>query len=160
MKKIVVASFMLMLTLAFFSACNRDQATVYEEYHKFDSLVWKRFDFQVFEVSSLEQDVSYDVEFKFRHLPEYPSKKFFFTLSVIQPDGNYRAQEYTMWLKKSGKWKSNCMGDYCDFSYTVKRHFQINQAGTYKFEFENRMPVNPLLGMIEVGLVIKKSPIE
>jgi gliding motility-associated lipoprotein GldH len=158
MKNILKITILFGLMTMLFAGCRRNSEIVYEEYHKFDSLVWKRFDFQVFEIDNLEEGVDYDVEFRFRHLPEYPYRKFFFTLSIIQPDENYRAQEYTIWLKKSGKWKSKCMGDYCDYNYLIKKRFQINQKGTYKFEFENRMPINPLRGMVEVGLLIRKSP--
>jgi gliding motility-associated lipoprotein GldH len=152
--------FLFLFSSLFFSSCDMGQQTVYEEYHKMENIVWEKFDNQVFEINDLEENQAYDVYLEIRHLPEYPFDYFFFTLAVIQPDGNYRAQEYKPYLKKAGVWESDCMGDFCDFSFPVKKHFYINQKGSYKFEFENRMPKNPLIGVIEVGLVIKKSPVE
>ena len=155
MKYLLMAGWLIVILLV---SCNSGGETVYKEYHKMENVVWKRFDYQVFEVSGMEPDQPYDIYFEFRHTPFYPFDYFFFTLAVIQPDGNFRAQDYKFYLKKSGVWVSDCLGDYCDFSYPLKKRFYFNQKGTYKFEFENRMPKNPLIGVVEVGLVIKKSP--
>ncbi len=158
MKKIYWFWSAVLLMAVVISACGKHRKVAYEEYHKMDSLVWKRFDNQIFKVDNLKKGVAYDVYFQFRHLPDYPYKRFFCTVAIFQPDGNLRAQEYTMWLKKSGVWVSDCMGDLCDFSYRIKKRFQINKEGTYTFNIENRMPKSVLPGVVEVGLLIKESP--
>lgn len=156
MKKIRKISFLLLMVI-FLSSCNRD--TVFEDYWKFDNLTWNRFDFVTFEMDVEDIEQYYDIFLVFRHVPEFPVSKLELNFTVLPPSGGYRSSDHSYWLRKSGVLQSDCLGDYCDFLVPLRKEYKFNETGSTRFEIENKIPKFESTGIIEVGLIIRKSKI-
>ena len=60
-------------------------------------------------------------------------------------------------LKNEGNLLGDGMGDLWDVVSPLRKDFRFNQAGTAKIELHNYMTKLETLGIIEVGLIVKKS---
>ena len=153
MKIIVYISFLLLIL---FNSCS--DTTVFEEYHKFDNISWNRFNNQKFEVSIEDAEAEYDIFVVIRHLPEIPYKEIKINLTMHLPDGEMRTADHLFELEDSeGNRLSECLGDYCDISFPVRKGFTFSEPGVVHFEIENKYTKVEMLGIIEVGLIVTKA---
>jgi gliding motility-associated lipoprotein GldH len=138
-----------------YSCVNR---TVFEEYKEFDNLSWGRFDFVEFEVPIEDTDAEYDIFFAIRHLPEIPYKQMKINLTFHLPSDEMRTADHVFELvDEDGNKLSKCLGDLCDISFPVRKNFVFTEPGTVKFRIENKYTKTEMPGILEVGLIIKRS---
>lgn len=148
---------LLFLVLLFVSfGCNNSK--VFEEYEKFDNLNWNRFNNLEFEVSIEDMESEFDVYVSLRHLPEFPHKELPINLTIYSPTGEMRTADHLLELAdKERNNLSKCVGDYCDVSILVRKELSLYEPGIYRFIIENKWKKVDLPGIMEVGLLIKKS---
>ncbi len=58
---------------------------------------------------------------------------------------------------KNGKWLGEGLGDIWDNRVLFKKNVSFPQKGEYRFEFTQAMRLNPLPGVMDVGIRIEKS---
>jgi len=146
--------FMALLFVSF--GCS--QKKVFEEYKKFDKLSWYRFDILEFEVPVQNIETSYDIYIQLRHLPEFPHKQLPINFTIYSPTGEMRSADQLLELNdKEGNSLSKCLGDFCDVSIMVREGITFYEPGIYKFIIENKWKKVDLPGIMEVGLLIKKT---
>ena len=148
---------LILLTAIQFSACSGD-STVYEKYHVFNDKSWNRFDYLDYEVPLNDPDAEYDVFVDIRHEPDIPYKEILISLTIYSPSGSMRSANHTLDLvDRQGKPLSQCSGDICNIVIPVRSHLTINEAGIVKFEIENKYTKIEMPGIVQVGLIVKKS---
>ena len=153
MKIIVYISLFLIF---FISSCS--DSKVFEDYHKFDDLSWNRFNNQKFDVPIEDTETEYDIFIAFRHLPGIPYKEIKINFTMHLPDGEFRTANHILELTdKEGNSLSNCLGDFCDISFPVRKGFTFSESGIVRFEIENKYTKVEMPGIVEVGLIIKKA---
>jgi len=153
MKKIVYINIFLIILI---SSCS--DSKVFEEYHKFDNLSWNRFDNQKFDVPIEDTESEYDIFITFRHLPEIPYKEIKINLTIHLPDGEFRTADHIFELiDKEGNNLSECLGDFCDISFPVRKGFTFSEPGIVRFEIENKYTKVEMPGIVEVGLIVRKA---
>jgi len=131
---------------------------VYEEYKKFDKLSWHRFNFLEFEVPIEDTETEFDIYISIRHLPEFPYKQLPVNLTIYSPSDEMRTADHMLELNDDeGNSLSECLGDFCDVSILVWEDFNFSELGTFRFRIENKWKKVDLPGIMEVGLLIKKS---
>jgi gliding motility-associated lipoprotein GldH len=144
----------VLVSIFFLSSCSNN--TVFESYHKFENLNWKRFDIQKFEFEVENIDAEYDVFLSIRHIPEIPYKEMLINYTIYTPSGDMRSNDLTMELyNNEGNKLSECLGDLCDFVYPIRTSMKFSELGTIKFEIENKYTRVDMPGIMEVGLIIK-----
>lgn len=149
-------SWLFIVLLALSSGCSNSK--VFEEYIKFDNLSWNRFNFLEFEVPAENIETEFDVYIALRHLPEFPHKELPVNLTIYSPSGEMRSADHLLELTDNeGNNLSKCVGDYCDVSILVRKELSFYEPGVYKFVIENKWKKVDLPGIMEVGLLIKKS---
>ena len=144
------------LLLVVIAGC--DQNKVFEEYKKFDKLSWNRFNYLEFEVLVEDTESEFDVYVSLRHLPEFFHNKLPINLTIYSPTGEMRTADHMLELSDAdGNSISKCVGDFCDVSLLVRKQIKFSEPGVYNFRIENKWKKVELPGIMEVGLLIKKS---
>lgn len=152
MKKlfIVLAAFVLA-----FTSCR--EPTVFREYRKIDNMSWNRFNFIEFEVPVEEGD-KLDFDLTLRHHTAFPYDKLFVNITFYLPDGEFRSANYAFDLKdKDGNWLADGMGELWDIELPIRSEMQFSETGTCKVRLENQYPKVETPGIIELGLIVKRS---
>lgn len=153
--RLIKYTFIVLMIFAF-SGCSNN--TVYESYNKFENLNWQRFDTQMFEFQVVDIAKEYDIYIAIRHIPEIPYQEFLLNYTFYTPSGDMRSNDITLELYDNENNKlSNCLGDLCDFVYPIRKGLKISEPGTIIVEIENKYPKVDMLGIIEVGLIVKES---
>jgi len=131
---------------------------IYEEYKKFEKYSWHRFDFLEFKVPIEDPDIAYNIYISIRHLPEFSLKELPVNVTIYSPSGEIRSAEYKLdLLDNDGNRLSECLGDFCDINILIRDDYIFSEPGIFKFRIENKWPKLDLPGIMEVGLMIKKS---
>ncbi|MCD4729327.1 MAG: gliding motility lipoprotein GldH [Bacteroidales bacterium] len=147
---------LLLVLLTFSFGCSNRK--VFEEFKKFDKVSWHRFNYLEFEVPVEDTDSEFDIYISLRHLPEFPHKQLPVNFTIYSPSGEMRTADHMLELNDDeGNSLSKCLGDFCDVSILVREDFKFSETGTFKFRIENKWKKVDLPGIMEVGLLIKKS---
>ncbi len=152
MKRILL---LIILPVVFITSC--DDAVVFKQYNKMENLNWNRFDYQVFEVD-VEKDELLDFYLAFRHHTDFPFDKLWVNVTFYTPDGATRSRDYDFDLKdENGKWLADGLGDLWDIDFPIRKEMQFNKSGICKVRIENIHSKYDMPGVIEIGLIVKKS---
>jgi gliding motility-associated lipoprotein GldH len=122
-----------------------------------EKVSWNRFDIQNFEVPVKIGDVL-DFYLSIRHKSDFQYDKIWVNITFYTPEGTMRSRDYEFDLKdKSGKWLGDGMGELWDIDLPVHKEMVFNKAGTCRVRVENKDSKYETPGIIEVGLVVKRS---
>jgi gliding motility-associated lipoprotein GldH len=145
------------LGLFIISSCN--QGKVYEKYFDIERITWNRFDVKTFEVDIKDISSHYDFYIVIRHHTDIPFKFITARFTMITPSGEERVLEQKILLKdKDGKLLGDGMGDLWDVVHPARKDFQFTDPGICKVEISSTMSQADLPGIMQVGLIVKKSP--
>lgn len=159
--KIRLCSFKLLLivlTGLSFSlvSCRNDK--IFEQYQKMDKQSWNRFNILKFEIPVNNTQSSVDIILAIRHLPEFQVTELPINMTIYMPSGEMRSAEDVLnFTEKSGESRSECLGDLCDITFNLREDFTFSETGTVRIEIENKWPKVELPGILEVGLIARKS---
>lgn len=150
-----IFSFILLFCAALlFSSCDRSR--VYEKNYKIPEFEWKADNVLTFEVPITSTDSSYDMYFNIRNASGYSFSNLFLFFTVRAPDGKRERDTVEIRLADgSGKWLGDGLGDIWDNKVLFKKNFRFPVAGTYFFEMEQAMRVNPLVYIMDAGMRIE-----
>jgi gliding motility-associated lipoprotein GldH len=152
MKKLFFISLAVFIT---FTSCK--ETSVYKEYRKLDNMTWNRFDFIEFEVPVEEGD-KLDFDLFLRHHIAFPYDKLFVNITFYLPGGEFRSANYDFELKdKEGNWLADGMGELWDIELPIRNELKFSETGLCKVRLENQYPKTITPGIIELGLIVKRS---
>ena len=142
--------------LLFLLSCSPGK--IYEKHVKMDNLAWNRFNTVKFEVPIQDAGPAYDIYIAIRHHTDFPYPEidvyFFFTT----PGGETRSRTITIPIKdKDGNNLGEGMGALWDVQYPAWEGFSFNETGTCTFEISSAMSQLDLVGVMEVGLIVRKG---
>ncbi len=114
---------------------------------------WERFDYLNKEVE-ITSPVTYNLQMEVTFTDEYEDDHFAITFTIFDADGEpYRAKGYDFKLKdENGAWKSVAADGTHTFVFPINKELTLSDAGNYKFEIDNRMPITPLVGVRQLKL--------
>ena len=143
------------ISIVLLSSCGDN--VVFRQYNKMENVSWNRFDFQTFEVP-VEQNDMLDFYLALRHHTNFPYKKLWVNITFYLPDGSMRSRDYDFMLKdEEGNWIAEGLGELWDIELPIRKEMLFNKAGICKVRIENKHSKYEMPGVIEVGLVVKKS---
>ena len=153
MKKLILT---LILFTAVFSSC--DPGKIYEKHIDNERITWNRFDVKTFRVDIKDISSSYDFYVAIRHLTDVPLKYITIKSIIYTPSGETRMMEHKIMLKDDkGKLLGKGMGDLWDIVYLAREDLQFSEPGTCTVEISSTMMQTNLPGIMQVGLIVKKS---
>jgi len=154
MKKLLTALIPAILLL---SSCNPRK--IYEKHLDIDRITWNRFDVKTFNVDIKDISADYAFYIAIRHLTDFPFPYVTTKFNIYTPSGERRILEQKIFLKDNeGKLLGNGMGDLWDLVYLVRDDFKFTEPGICTVEISSTMSQADLPGIMQVGLIVKKSP--
>ena len=143
-------------TLLFLASCSFD-SKVFSEYVAIDNMTWNRFNILEFEVP-VEQDQALDFHLFIRHHTDFPYDKLYVNITFYAPGGDMRSRDYEFDLRDyKGDWLAKGMGELWDLELLVRKEMLFSETGICKVRVENKYPKFDTPGIIEIGLVARKS---
>lgn len=137
-------------------SCRNDK--IFEQYKKMEKQSWNRFNILKFEIPVNDTQSSVDIMLAIRHLPEFQITELPINVTIYMPSGEMRsAEEVLNFTDKSGESRSECLGDLCDITFKLREDFTFSEPGRVRIEIENKWPKVELPGILEVGLIARKS---
>jgi gliding motility-associated lipoprotein GldH len=138
------------------TGCTRGK--IFEKHIEFDDLSWNRFEVLEFEFEVDDVSVPYNILIAVRHIPEIPYEELEVGTIMTTPSGEVRALEHKVRVKDNeGNLLGDGMGDLWDLVEPLREDFQFNQPGMVSIELHNYMTRLETVGIIEVGLIVRKS---
>ncbi len=130
---------------------------MYSKYYKFDDVSWNRLNTLDFELP-VEKKAPLDFYLAFRHHTNYPYSFIDVNITFFTPDGEMRSKDYHYRLKGTDfNWKADGMGELWDIELPIRKEMLFNKSGLCKIKVENKMNKMETPGIIEVGLIVRKS---
>jgi gliding motility-associated lipoprotein GldH len=138
------------------TSCN--QRKIYEKYIDNDRITWNRFDVKTFKVDIKDISSKYAFYVAIRHLTDFPFRYITINFTLYTPSGESRTVEQKILLKdKDDKLLGDGMGDLWDIVQLVRDNFEFSEPGICTVEISSTMPQANLPGVMQVGLIVKKS---
>jgi gliding motility-associated lipoprotein GldH len=151
MKRLILFSSLLI----FISSCGN--RLVFKEYREFENVSWNRLDILKFEVPVNAGD-ELDFSLFLRHHTDFPYDKFYVNITFYSPSGDVRSAEYDFRLKhKNGNWLADGMGELWDIELPIRQNMKFGTGGICKVIIENKYSKTETPGVVEIGLIVRKS---
>lgn len=148
----LITLFALMLAGCFNGAFILDKNTEIPE------ASWSYDNKPTFEVAISDTVSQYNLYVNLRHTNNYPYSNMWLLIYTTLPSGNKMERRTELPLAdKQGKWYGKDSGSIINQQILIQSNAIMPEAGTYRFEFEQNMRVNPLTDVLSVGLAIEKA---
>lgn len=150
---------MIACTLLLFSSCN--EQGVFQGFEHFNSKSWSKdqkvsFNFEISDTAS-----QYSINYLVRHSIDYAFQNLWVEGNIIFPDSQVVPFKKNIQLGDAkGYWYGNGISDIMNVDVPIQTHAIFPQTGKYTFEFQQIMRVDPIEGVLDFGLKIKKENIE
>lgn len=100
----------------------------------------------------------YDFYVNIRNEVDYPYSNLFLFLQTTSPDQQTARDTIECLLADyDGRWLGSGMGSVKFNRFLFQRAVKFSKPGTYIFEFEQAMRIDPLKGIRDIGIRIDKS---
>jgi len=141
--------------ISFITSCDKNR--VYEKNIEVNDYVkgWNSQDKKSFEVELNDSTRLYNFYINVRHAEVYPFSNLWVMLSTKLPDGKIDSQRLEIPLAdEAGNWYGDGMGDIWDYRFALTP-FYIKQTGTYTISLAHDMRMDPLPGIMDIGVRIE-----
>lgn len=151
----------MMRFLFFISICLSliacDPNRVYEENEGISDYSWKsnepvKFDFEITDTISL-----HNFFINVRHSGDYGFRNLFLFVKTSFPNGKFKHDTVEVTLADINGWKGDGLGDLWDLQVPFQLRKKFPLKGKYSIEYRQAMYVDPLPGIIDVGLRIERA---
>lgn len=150
-KNIIVMALLLILF-----SCSPGK--VYEKHVKLENLAWNRFNTISFDIGIKDVGPSYDVYAAIRHITDIPYPDIDVSAYLLTPYGETRSRELTIALKdREGKNLGDGLGELWDVQALIWEGLEFREPGIYSIDLSSAMQQLDVIGVLEVGLVVKKA---
>lgn len=147
-------SFTWLFIILLFASC--DRAHVYEKNVKIPKFEWDKENILKFEVPITDSAASYNMYFNIRNASGYSFSNLFLFFTTRAPNGMRERDTVEIKLAdETGRWLGDGLGDIWDNQILFKKNFRFPVSGTYFFEMEQAMRVNPLQYIMDAGIRIE-----
>ena len=153
MKKLIL---IFILGLPVLTSCNSRK--IYEKHLDNDRITWNRFDVKTFEIDIKDISANYSFYVAIRHLTDVPFRHLTINFTLYTPSGERRTMEQKIFLKDDeGNSLGNGMGELWDLVHLFRDDFEFTEPGICTVEISSTMSQADLPGIMQVGLIVKKS---
>ncbi len=148
----------VVLALILLTSCS-DGNRIYEEHQDLSPDVeWLKKDIRTFEAEIEDVSIPYDISLAFRYASGYPFDVVKIKVTHINPSGDELSKTYELQIRdEDGNYMGEAGYDIWDSEHLVEEGVLFNEAGKYTFKVEHDMPYDPLVMVMEVGVIIDKT---
>lgn len=135
-----------------FASCS----DTYNNFQSVKDLKWEKSDTKTFEVN-ITEDGNYDLFFAMRHSTGYPftSIKVLITQKTPQGKESTKKAEFPV-VNEKGKYLGEVTGQLWDIEEVFSENTPLKK-GKYIFKISHAMNSNPVILVIDIGLIVRKS---
>lgn len=145
-----------MILLAVLPAC--DPHRVFDEHIKIDDNKWSSERPVVLVMDIRDTVTPHNVYINLRNASHYPFSNIFLFMNTTFPDGRRDRDTLEIMLAGAdGKWLGDGLGDIWDNRVLFKKNVAFPQAGEYRFELIQAMRLDPLPGIMDVGMRVETA---
>jgi len=148
---------LILLTFALWGASSTD-GRFFEQNRGIENGSWAAHNNVSFSVVIEDTAASYDFYLNLRNDVNYPYSNLFLFLKTTFPDQRVARDTIECILAGyDGKWLGSGMGSVRFNRFLFQKGVRFGKAGTYSFDLEQAMRIDPLIGIRDVGLRIEKE---
>lgn len=138
--------------ISIISSCNN----VYSEFQKVPDMKWYKNDIKKFTVN-IEENGNYDLLFAFRYATLYPYRNIKILITKTLPNGDLytKGAEFQV-VDQNNNYIGSAGGDIWDLENIFAENEYL-EKGKYEFIIEQDMDTDPIIVVMEIGLIVKKS---
>lgn len=145
----------MLLYLALLTACDRN--VVFEKNVVIPDNKWEMNNIVKLEAEIKDTVSLNNIYINIRNAGGYQFSNLYLFLTTETPKGDEARDTVELPLAdERGKWLGDGSGDIWDNRILFKRKFRFPQSGTYHFELQQAMRMNPLPQIMDVGMRIEK----
>lgn len=135
------------------SACS--QNSIYEKNTTIDNQLWFHRQVPEFEVHTIDTVQYFDVFVNLRHSSSYKYSNLSLIVEEVNPKKEEKAYRLEIELAESdGRWKGIGTGNVLSYEVPLLKDYHFADTGTYIFKIKQNMNVNPLPGILDVGIQV------
>lgn len=145
----------VLVSVALFSC---DNSVLLDEHVKLDDNRWELNNVVKIEAEITDTVHPHNIYINVRNAGGYGFSNLYVFLNTYTPDGRMARDTVELILAdERGEWLGDGMGDIWDNRILFKKNFIFPQPGKYRFELEQAMRMNPLPGIMDIGICIENS---
>lgn len=149
---------LLLFSCILFMAVSCDPSRYFEENKKISKGEWDQNDPIAFQANVTDTIADFNVFINVRNSGSYRFSNLYMFINTIFPGGQIERDTLECLLAApDGRWLGDGLGDIFDNRILFKEKVRFPQAGEYRFELIQAMRINPLPGIMDVGIRIEKS---
>jgi gliding motility-associated lipoprotein GldH len=151
---------LLFLILATVTVISCNNGRYYEENIKIADGSWAVHNNIPFSVVIEDTNAVYNFYVNIRNDVNYPYSNLFLFLRTTFPDKAVAMDTIECLLSSNdGRWLGSGMGSVRFSRFLFQQGVRFRKPGTYLFEFEQAMRIDPLKGIRDIGIRIDKQPV-
>ncbi len=149
-------SALLVVTAFISTACNRD--VFHAESVHLKNNEWKSADTLFYTFNSEDTLQAYDFYFEVRNTTDYDMQNLYLFITAFYPDNTYsRDTAECILAAPDGQWYGKGMGRHKDNRFLFRKGVHFRKAGSYQIAVNQAMRKDNLIGISDVGILIKKQ---
>ena len=149
-------SIVIVTLLSVLTGC--DKQTVFEQNQKIKDRSWSENNTLVFNVNIKDTVSFYNMYINTRNADTYRFSNLYIFMTTTLPQGQIEKDTLQLVLANDeGKWLGSGLGDIFECRILFKEKFHFINSGNYQFKLQQAMRLNPLPGILDVGLRIEKA---
>lgn len=154
-----IASFWQLIAVALLwlvTSCT--ETPFYEDNYAFESGSWHVGDTVRFEFGIDDTTARYDLFLHLRHTNDYPYANLWTLIETVFPDGEATGGRVDLPMAApDGRWYGDGSGDLLRNEVLIQAGARLPQTGTYRLSIAPYMRVDTLPGLLDLGLIVRKS---
>ena len=153
---IIRISVLIIVTTLVATACNND--VFHSESVHLKNNKWKAADTLFYNFNSKDTLASYDFYFEIRNTTDYDMQNLYLFITAYYPGNTYsRDTAECILAAADGKWFGKGMGKHKDNRFLFRRGVHFRKPGNYIIAVNQAMRKDTLVGISDVGILIKKQ---
>jgi len=134
------------------------KGNIHREFRTFDNYTWNRFDKVTYTFTVDNQGTQADIVLSLRYLEQLPYDELPLNIILTTPSGEERIVEKTIIVKdKDNNLQGEGAGSFWDIREVIYPTFFFNKNGQYKVEVEHVIPRPEVVGVVDLGLIVKRK---
>jgi gliding motility-associated lipoprotein GldH len=157
MKKLILTLF----CLSFLISCQPDGRSFIEHQELSPEVEWLKKDTRTFKVLVEDKSKNYNLSLSFRYVNGYQFQVLKVKMTETSPSG--KVQEYNHDLKvisDKGEYLGEPGYDIWDSEHLVQPNKNYEEKGEYTYTLEHNMPVDPIILVMEIGVILDEVATE
>ena len=156
-RSLKISSLILFLSV-WMSSCSNEKGVICDFFGEIDDNQWV-WNQQIQDECEIEDTVSkYSMDLHLRHLDSYAYENLYVILHITSPSGTEQSFRINVNLANDqGQWFGEGVSGKKTLTVKLPNRIKAIQKGKYKIAIEQNMRDNPLLGICDIGLKIKKA---